>query len=247
MDIGYYKLESDSQLFNKQVYNAKISRFIISDTTLHEYHEFESELYKKGVELLGLRIPQSDLKAINFFENHGYQYIEASYRPFLILKDIAHLNTQEKFLLKEANIGDSIRIAEAAGAIFSFGRYHQDPNVEDKLANIRYYNWVMNAFDNECQSILKCVSTKTDDILAFFIVEYPEPSECFLSLVGLMPNYIGKRLSKFVWGALLAYLKDCGVKKISTSISSHNTLVFNLYISLGFTFPEPEITLHKWF
>jgi hypothetical protein len=43
---------------------------------------------------------------------------------------------------------------------------------------------------------------------------------------------------------MLAFHRREGVQEVSTSISSHNVAVLNLYASMGFRFPAPTITLH---
>ena len=81
-------------------------------------------------------------------------------------------------------------------------------------------------------------------VVAFFVVEYPEQGHCFWSLVGLAPGLQGQGLGKRVWRTMLGWHKKNGIDTISTSISSHNSTVLNLYISLGFRFPAPHMTFH---
>jgi hypothetical protein len=44
---------------------------------------------------------------------------------------------------------------------------------------------------------------------------------------------------------LLRHHQGEGAQTVSTSISSHNVPVFNLYVALGFRFPAPSVTL-QW-
>jgi RimJ/RimL family protein N-acetyltransferase len=83
-----------------------------------------------------------------------------------------------------------------------------------------------------------------DRIIAFMVVEHPSPAERFWSLVGLAPGLAGQGLGRRVWQTMLAFHHGEGVHEVSTSISSHNVAVHNLYVSLGFRFPAPAITLH---
>ena len=81
-------------------------------------------------------------------------------------------------------------------------------------------------------------------IAAFMVVERPTDSSRFWSLVALAPELSGKGLGRRIWCAVLAMHHHEGVEEVATSISSHNSIVHNLYVSLGFRFPLPEITLH---
>ena len=65
-----------------------------------------------------------------------------------------------------------------------------------------------------------------------------------LVLVALAPELSGKGLGRRIWCAVLAMHHHEGVEEVATSISSHNSIVHNLYVSLGFRFPLPEIILH---
>lgn len=76
------------------------------------------------------------------------------------------------------------------------------------------------------------------------IVERPTGTSWFWSLVGVAPELSGKGLGRRIWQAVLAKHYHEGVEEVVTSTSSHNVVVHNLYVSLGFRFPPPEITLH---
>jgi ribosomal protein S18 acetylase RimI-like enzyme len=77
------------------------------------------------------------------------------------------------------------------------------------------------------------------------VIEFPEPKHCFWSLIGLAPGLQGRGLGKRVWNAMLHQHRERGIDTVSTSISSHNVAVFNLYVALGFRFPAPSMTL-QW-
>jgi hypothetical protein len=43
---------------------------------------------------------------------------------------------------------------------------------------------------------------------------------------------------------MLDYHQKQGAEKVYTSLTSRNTAVFNLYVALGFRFPEPNAIFH---
>jgi GNAT superfamily N-acetyltransferase len=99
-----------------------------------------------------------------------------------------------------------------------------------------------NAFENPDQFVIQCFQDET--LIAFFVCEMREKKHAFWSLVGLVPDAQGRGMGKSVWPAALNWLRVQGVDKVSTSISSLNAPVVNLYVRLGFRFPEPEATYH---
>jgi len=100
-----------------------------------------------------------------------------------------------------------------------------------------------NAFERPTQRVLKCLLDGA--VVGFFVVEAPQAGHVFWSLTGLAPGLQGRGLGKRVWQAMLRHHQGEGAHTVSTSISSHNVPVFNLYVALGFRFPAPSVTL-QW-
>lgn len=245
LNIEYEFLVGDSDIFGIKI--ANISSFSIESEMCDviKMCDFLNELRYSNVGMVGIRLLQSNLKHINFFENEGFNFVECSYKPSAYLNEITTNSFAKGFTISAATHSDAIEISAAAQNIFNHGRYHQDCHIDNELADYRYGRWVKNAFCSKNQFVLKC-NDSAGSLVAFFVVEYPRRGVCLLSLVGLMPNYIGKKIAKDVWQSLFTVLKVQGINEVLTSISSHNVAVFNLYVSLGFRFSEPEVTLHKW-
>jgi RimJ/RimL family protein N-acetyltransferase len=113
-----------------------------------------------------------------------------------------------------------------------------DPEIGDR----RYVLWAANAFRHPGQQVLKCLLRGR--LVAFMVVERPTEASRFWSLVALAPELSGKGLGRRVWHSVLAMHHNEGVEEVTTSISSHNSIAHNLYVSLGFRFPLPETTMH---
>ena len=149
----------------------------------------------------------------------------------------------EGIVVATAEEADREPLAAMAAEVFRYGRLHQDPRIGRVLGDRRYRAWMHNAFSNPAQSISKC--RHEESTVGFFVVETPEPGHCFWSLVGLAPGLQGIGLGKRVWRAMLRAHRIAGANTVSTSISSHNIPAFNLYVALGFRFPQPSVTL-QW-
>ncbi|MEZ8028410.1 GNAT family N-acetyltransferase [Enterovibrio norvegicus] len=239
--LGYISWDSD--LFNKRIYSlsdVKIEPNLCLNTVsqdINDHFEFIE------ADLVITRIKQSDVTKINLLERLGFGFVELSYRPFKSLDNSEKVSIP-KFTFRLVGKDEISLIAERSLGIFHHGRYHQDPRSDNALADERYKNWLLNAVVHENQSVLICALDGKS--LAFFVIEDSGNKDCFLSLVAIFPEYQGKGLATPVWKALFNYLELKGYSHFSTSISSHNDAVFNLYVKLGFKFPEPEMTLHKW-
>jgi len=178
---------------------------------------------------------------MRFLEQQGFRFIELNYRPILVGLD--GFTTDRAIDVRQADPEDLQEISAFAGKIFTSGRFHVDLQLGPEIGNRRRYGaWAANAFHHPGQRVLKCcLDART---IAFMVVEQPTPASRFWSLVGLAPGLQGQGLGVRVWQAALAFHRSEGVKEVSTSISSHNVAAYNLYVSLGFRFPPPRITLH---
>jgi RimJ/RimL family protein N-acetyltransferase len=201
---------------------------------------FRNWCARNRVKLVSCRLPQDQLRECGFLEQQGFRFIELNYRPILVGLD--GFKTDPEIDVRQADLEDLEEISAFAGQIFTSGRLHVDPQVGPEIGNRRYGAWAANAFRHPGQRVLKCCMEGRT--VAFMVVEQPIPASRFWSLVGLAPGLQGRGLGRRVWRAVIAFHRDEGATEVSTSISSHNVAVHNLYASLGFRFPAPGITLH---
>lgn len=204
------------------------------------FETFRSWCERNRVKLVSCRLPQSQLAECGFLEQQGFRFIELNYRPFLV--GLEEFKADRAVDVRQAGPEDLQEISAFASQIFTSGRFHLDPQVGPEIGNRRYGAWAANAFHHPGQRVLKCCMDGRT--VAFMVVEQPTPESRFWSLVGLAPGLQGQGLGRRVWRAVIAFHRDEGAKEVSTSISSHNVAVHNLYASLGFRFPAPDITLH---
>lgn len=204
------------------------------------FDAFRDWCRQNRVLLVSCRLPQDRLLECGFLESQGFRFIELNYRPTLLGLD--RFVADREIIVCPAARSDVAEISGFAGRVFDSGRLHLDPQVGPEIGDRRYAAWAANAFHHPGQSVLKCVMDHRT--IAFMVVERPTPSARFWSLVGLAPGMSGQGLGRRVWQTMLAFHHKEGVREVSTSISSHNVAVHNLYVTLGFRFPPPTITLH---
>ena len=207
------------------------------------FDTFTSWTKNQKVKLISCRLPHENILATMFLERHGFHFMEMVLHPTLsiVRSEIERANTLcvEKVLKHEVAI-----IADMAERAFSFERYHVDPRIDSKAANIRYGCWIKNTIFSDKQTLVKI--SENHNIIGFFVIEEMPNNKVYWHLTALNPDYIGKGLGTDVWNAMIIYCEELGAKHIMTTISARNTPVLNLYSKLGFRFSPPEITLH-WF
>jgi RimJ/RimL family protein N-acetyltransferase len=240
--LDYHLVPWDSEIFGRPV--AQISEVRLSDAHQAErdFEPFTGWLTQHAVELCACRLPASAMAESMFLEDRGFRFVELNYLPALAQLQDRRCDVTE-IRIEPAAPSDRDTLADMAAEVLRHGRLHQDPRIDPALGSKRYRTWMINAFEHPRQRVLKCLLDAA--IVGFFVVEYPQPAHCFWSLIGLAPGLQGRGLGKRVWNAVLEHHRREGIQHVSTSISSHNVAVFNLYVALGFRFPAPSITL-QW-
>ena len=234
----------DSELFSANIFNVALDESKIS-YSLNDIEEINSVLMDMDTSLATVRVNQCEVQLIHYLEEVGFNFIEVSYRPSFELSKLGSIDS-DIFIISECSDFEVQNMGSEVMEMFEYGRYHQDPKILNQDANIRYKNWLFNSMNSLHQSVFKATNSK-GDIAAFFVIEPNKDNEVHLSLVGVLSTFRGKGLAKPIWKSMCNFLKEEGYRVVSTSISSHNIAVFNLYVALGFSFPSPDVTLHKWY
>ncbi len=232
----------DTKLFGYPV--AEVKRFDLASETqqMIGFDSLGEWLKNHNTKLCSVRIPLDRVSDIHAFEAFGFRFVELDYSP--ILKNLQDFEVQDdaSLVISVASSADQAALERIADGGFPFGRFHQDPRIDSQMGDKRYSQWVTNAFVNSQQEVLKV--TQNQAIVGFFVNEYPDDHSTFWSLTAISKEFRGASMGKRVWKAMIAREKSNHRQTISTRISSHNIPVMNLYVSLGFRFPAPVVTLH---
>lgn len=164
----------------------------------------------------------------------GFYYCDTLIEPYCEKKRFKYFYHKSVRLSYDLNIEDLIKIADKA---FTYDRFHRDFNLDKKFADLRYNNWL-----REFYGLKKVIGLMyEDDLAGFWCV-----NEGRIPLHALSVKYRGKALAKYFWSAGCRELFNKGFEEISSSISSSNLAVLNLYASLGFKFRNPLDIYHKF-
>lgn len=242
LELDYHHVPWDAEILGAPVGQISALKVIDPAQAALDYEPFARWCEHERIALCACRVPGERIIDSIFLEERGFRFIELNYLPRLERLQSASF-VDEGVRVTSAGEEDREALVDMAGSVFKHGRFHQDPRIDPRLGDRRYRIWMQNAFARPSQNVLKCVLE--GETVAFFVIERPAPNHCFWSLIGLAPGLGGKGLGKRVWRAVLLKHQEEGVGIVSTSISSQNSPVFNLYVSLGFRFPSPTITL-QW-
>jgi RimJ/RimL family protein N-acetyltransferase len=242
LTLDYFLVPWDTRIFGVPVAQIADLRVLEPKQAARDYERFIDWCTEKQVAFCACRVPAERLADSMFLEERGFRFVELNYLPRLT--GLQELHTSDEGIeVALAEDSDRAPLKEMATHTFRHGRFHQDPRIDPRLGDRRYGVWLDNAFASAHQRVLKC--SRDGDLVGFFVVEYPEQGHCYWSLNALAPGLGGRGLGKRVWRSMLHWHRAEGAHTVSTSISSHNVAVLNLYVALGFRFPAPTMTL-QW-
>jgi RimJ/RimL family protein N-acetyltransferase len=231
----------DSDIFGFPVAAISAIKVKIPAAAQDQYDLFNAWVSQHGFKIVSCRLPHQQVETSIFLERNNFRFIEMVLHPMLIdLQAYPHIDSDLNVEpVGEEELPGVISMAERA---FGYERYHVDPRLDSRLANIRYGHWVKNSFYDSKQVLLKI--TLDGQTVGFFVIENIDDGSVYWHLTAVNPDLQGKRLGYRIWMAMLGYHKRAGMKSVRTTISARNTPVLNLYSKLNFRFEPPEMTFH---
>ena len=211
-----------------------------SDLAKQDFARFLVWCRTHGVRFVTARLPHHQIDAVGFLEQVGFRFVELNYRPHT--KTLVRYAAADGVLIRPATEDDMVTVASVAAQVFQATRFTADTRLSRDVNSQRYRSWALAAFCNPDQGVF--VGFRQGTFAAFFVVERPSVNTIHWSLVAMDPALAGRGFAGDVWSTMLVHHRADGVDTVSTSISSLNVSAMNLYVSLGFSFPEPSVTLH---
>lgn len=164
---------------------------------------------------------------------YGFYYCDTLIEPYCDSSRLRAAQHSDATISKEINTKQVLAICHGA---FAHGRFHRDFNLPKAAADLRYDNWVEQLLEAH-----HVYGLYWRGVLAGFIGHNGNK----LVLHALAENYRGNGLSKYWWSAVCTELLENGNEQVKSSISATNLAILNLYVSLGFSFNNPQDIYHR--
>jgi RimJ/RimL family protein N-acetyltransferase len=231
----------DSEIYETVVVQVTDVEVLNTEGASADYATFEAWCSAGSVGLVSCRLPHDRLRESMLLEQHGFRFIEMVLHPRTQLSG-EMLPPDENLMITRADETDLAELSSLAERAFRYERYHVDPRLDPRRADLRYGRWVLNSQAHESQCLLK-VSDSGRTIALFIVEERPDQS-VYWHLTAIAPEYQGHGYGRRVWRAMLRRHQLDGLREVATTISARNTPVLNLYSQLQFRFDPPEMTFH---
>ena len=210
---------------------------------LSELKEVMRKLKDDGVALTCCRLPHDSVRESIIIECVGFKFIEMVIHPFIDLFSIEEFSVDKSIKIEEAESSDLEELSLIAEVAFKDDRFTIDPRIPSRIAGERYRNWVLSCDDHPTQRAYKF--SQKGKTLGFFIIEEDEQiKKAYWHLTAISPQYQGLGFGTRCWQAMLDFHRKRGMQEVSTTISTRNVSVLNLYSKLNFRFKAPQSTFH---
>jgi RimJ/RimL family protein N-acetyltransferase len=231
----------DTVVFDRRV--AAISEFSLkTDSRSSDLTGFYQWVADNNYEIVSCRLPHHKLNESICLESYRFRFVEMVLHPVAVGLD-RFPPPAERLIVKEATEVELSTVSDIAGQAFGFERYHIDPRVDSRLADLRYRRWALNSFKDKAHKLVTVVTTDRE-VIAFFVYEMLPEFSIRWHLTAMSKSFQGRGLGYQTWLAMIMHHRDQGFKRVLATISARNCPVLNLYSKLGFKFEPPEMTFH---
>lgn len=169
------------------------------------------------------------------FQKFGFYYCDTLIEPFCSIEKFKFWHSESVYIDKNVDVSELLHIGSGS---FKHGRFHRDFNVDKISADKRYDNWLRQLH-------------KEGNVFGIFyegkIVSFFGYSSEKIVLHSVIEDIRGKGLAKYLWSAGCKELFESGHRELTSSVSSSNVAIINLYSSIGFKFRNPLDVYHGLF
>lgn len=175
--------------------------------------------------------PTADKRALH---QSGFYYCDTLIEPYCCPDMFRPVPDPEVTIVREYRLDDLLELSRGA---YRHGRFHRDFNIQEIKADLRYDNWIRNLHASG----------------NYFGLLYQKELAAYFGVCGnkvvlhaVSERFRGKGLAKYLWSTGYQSLFDQGFSEVTSSVSTPNLAVVNLYASIGFRFRNPVDAYHKF-
>lgn len=206
----------------------------VFDVDAYEITEVSREALELATRVPGHYTVRVDpLASKRVLQDNGFYYCDTLVEPHCARERFISFDDNDITVSSDVKLEALLAICHGA---FSHGRFHRDFNLNPALADRRYDRWLVQLYDSgQVYALLY-----REKLAGFIAVDGPR-----LVLHAVAASQREKGLAKYLWTPVCRNLFDKGYSELSSSVSSANLAVVNLYASLGFRFRNPVDIYHR--
>jgi hypothetical protein len=244
MKITEYLQPIDSLVFRNNVLNLLVTEE--DGQSDFNFKIFEKRIFEQYNPCYTYtKISIENVKLIQYFEQHGYEFIEVQIQS---KKKIGYNELKDtEYYFKEVDNSDELQAAkQIAMTTFTDDRIYVDPYIPNMASGERYVRYVENSHNSRDECLLCLKSNVSNEVVAFKTHKYVNDKEVLFLLGGVRSDLKNCGIGPLSSWHELNYLYGKGYSYGITNISARNYAVFNLEIGkMNFKVKQVFIVLRK--
>jgi hypothetical protein len=194
------------------------------------------------IELVGASVPADDILWCRLLPELGFAFVDYTLKisqPSLQAWEPSPF----KIPVRLAQPEDQPSVERIAQLAFRAGRYHMDPCFPRSLSELRYKQWLSNAFAASGPSSRLYVTGEVGQATSFFHVNV-DGEDAYITIIAVAPDKQGGRTAVDLCTGALTDLKSMGVRRMSSKVSAMNSGVMNVAVFFSWRFSDPQAVFH---
>jgi GNAT superfamily N-acetyltransferase len=191
-----------------------------------------------------VKVPVEHIAHLNSLIRTGFNVIDVNItferKPALVKKGRA-----QRFSISEFLPEDKDPVEFIAKTSFIYSRFHKDPNISIKTANLIKKEWVVNYFNGERGEKLLVAKKGRRSVGFLAISRSKRGSENIrvIDLIGIHPEYQQMGAGRQLVEAFISdSVQTCDLLRVGTQVCNYPSL--HLYEKCGFSIAEAAYVLH---
>ena len=227
-------LEAKHQAFESGIFGAPVWRLTLNEQFGREdLEETLNRARAEGVALISCRLDENSACGM-VLKDAGFRYIER------LVTFSRPLDDGPRVAADVAAQEDAEACAKIARDVFSYDRYHADPQVPDTIANEVKRQWVLNGVRGRADAP---IVIRADGAVVGFNLCLRRGDTAVIDLIGVAGGYQGRGFGRrLIQAALSHYAGQCEVMTVGTQ--DINLASVALYEGEGFRAETAAVTYH---
>lgn len=193
------------------------------------------------VELIGCSVDANEREWRAHLPRLGFRFIDSTL--IYSFPKLHRMKFARSYSVRIAGEADREGVERMAETAFRAGRYHADARFPVELANRRFRRWLSDAFER-ARDASRIYVTGAEGSPTAFTHSNVEGDSAYITIGGADPALQGHGTGAAVFIGTLEALRDSGVRRCQSKLSSANTAMLNLTAFAGAKYSQPEHVYH---
>ncbi len=240
-------MEIRNDKFNSEIFGIKMGNIVLSKDEINDETFSVKEVIEQGKDEqfkhISVKFPTSCKALFNKFVQDGFYLTDTLFEYIYKFDGSSLPNITHKTIVRDYQEDDLKELMEIAKGSFDYDRYHSDPNLDNKLCDKYYEQWIYNSCHGFADKVI--VSEYNNTVVGFTTgkADNMQPyGHLVLSAVSDKYRGLGIYTSMIYEG--VKWLEKEGFKGLIVGTQINNIAVQKAWIKLGFTVLDSEYVLH---